>query len=148
MCFSGMSVDTKAVINPNTGQIRSVFNVEREPLLCPICGIEVDYLVGDDLADGRRGCESCWRPPTPSEMPNPFSSAPPVSPKPVPAAPSMESTDQLKDFDRQIKHEYGQVPPPMPGGPSSPPPATDSDFQQFRQNLVEKAKAMDGGDTV
>lgn len=141
-----MSVtDTKTVINPNTGQIKSVFNVERESLLCPICGVEVDYLVGDDLADGRRGCESCWRPPTPREMPNPFSSANLVPPKPTPVDPHIESTDQLKDFDRQTKQEYGQTPPPMPGVTSSPP-AADNDFQQFKQSLIEKAKEMDGGD--
>lgn len=143
-----MSVDTKAVINPNTGQIKSVFNVEREPLLCPICGIEAEYLVGDDLGDGRRGCESCWRPPAPREIPNPLSSAVPAPLKPVSAGPPIESTDQLKDFDRQTKHEFGQTPPPMPGIPSSPPPSLDNDFQQFKQSLIDKAKVMDGGDTV
>lgn len=144
-----MSVtDTKTVINPNTGQIKSVFNVERESLLCPICGVEVDYLVGDDLADGRRGCESCWRSPTPREMPNPFSPVVPVSSKSVPAVPSIESTDQLKDFDRQTKYEFGQTPPPIPGVPPSQPQTTDNDFQQFKQSLVDKVKAMDGGDTA
>lgn len=29
---------------------------------CPICHLYFDYLVGDDLGDGRRGCEGCWKP--------------------------------------------------------------------------------------
>ncbi|MBI5357030.1 hypothetical protein HZB78_05500 [Candidatus Collierbacteria bacterium] len=135
-----MSLDTKAVINPNTGEIKSVFNVEREPLLCPVCGIEVEYLVGDDLTGGRRGCESCWRPPTP--RPEGVTPDKPAQPPPAPV-----SSNQLADFDREVKQEYGQASPPMPGVLSSQPPAPDSDFQQFRQNLAEKAKAMDGGDT-
>lgn len=143
-----MSVDTKAVINPNTGQVKSVFNVEREPFLCPVCGIEVDYLVGDDLGDGRRGCEACWRPPTtgansPGSIPaigKPATAAPAEAPAP-------DQPDQLADFDRAVKQEYGQPSPPMPGVPSSPLAAVDSDFQQFRQGLIEEIKKTDGGDT-
>lgn len=31
---------------------------------CPVCNGMFDYLVGEDTPDeGRRGCESCWRPP-------------------------------------------------------------------------------------
>jgi hypothetical protein len=33
-------------------------------MTCPVCGKEVDYLVGDDTEDGgKQGCESCWVPP-------------------------------------------------------------------------------------
>lgn len=31
---------------------------------CPIGGEWVDYLVGDDIGDGKRGCEAHWKPPT------------------------------------------------------------------------------------
>ena len=32
-------------------------------MTCPICGKEVDYLVGDDTEDGgKQGCEACWKP--------------------------------------------------------------------------------------
>lgn len=138
-----MSVDTKAVINPTTGQIKSVFKVEREQLLCPVCGIEVDYLLGDDLGDGRQGCEACWRPPTSKVGPENAAMVPPPAPPATPSA----APNQLADFDREVKHEYGKTPPPLPGITSPRPASPDNDFQQFKQNLVEKAKAMDGGDT-
>lgn len=145
-----MSVDTKAVINPNTGQVKSVFNVERDPLLCPVCGIEVEYLVGDDIGDGRRGCEACWRPPT--VRVNPPEGSVPIAIKPGDKLPADNTSvisppvpDQLADFDKEVKQEYGQPPPPMPGVPSAPPAAVDNDFQQFRQSLVDKARGMDGG---
>ena len=36
---------------------------EEEKLICPICGNEVGYLVGDDTPEGgKRGCEACWKP--------------------------------------------------------------------------------------
>lgn len=31
---------------------------------CPICKKFFDFLVGDDVAGGRRGCEADWKPPT------------------------------------------------------------------------------------
>ena len=35
---------------------------------CPICHKFFDYLVGDDTHDGgKRGCESCWKPPVKQE---------------------------------------------------------------------------------
>ena len=30
---------------------------------CPVCYKFFDYLVGENFANGRQGCESCWRPP-------------------------------------------------------------------------------------
>jgi hypothetical protein len=33
-------------------------------LSCPICGKEVNYLLGEDALGGRIGCENCWKPPT------------------------------------------------------------------------------------
>lgn len=146
-----MSVDTKAIINPNTGQVKSVFNVEREPLLCPICGIEAEYLVGDDIGDGRRGCEACWRSPTVKA--NPAGGPVPIVIKPgdkLPAdntpAISPPAPDQLADFDKEVRQEYGRPSPAMPGIVSSPS-AGDNDFERFKQDLADKARGMDGGDT-
>ena len=34
---------------------------------CPICRRYFDYLVGDDVNGGVRGCESCWKPPVKQE---------------------------------------------------------------------------------
>ena len=30
---------------------------------CPVCNRFFDYLVGDDINGGKRGCEACWKPP-------------------------------------------------------------------------------------
>lgn len=31
---------------------------------CKVCGGWFDYLVGEDIGDGRQGCEKCWKPPS------------------------------------------------------------------------------------
>jgi hypothetical protein len=34
---------------------------------CPLCLKFFDYLVGEDINGGKRGCESCWKPPVKQE---------------------------------------------------------------------------------
>jgi len=39
------------------------YKKESEKMICPVCGSEVDYLVGENTQDGgRKGCEGCYRP--------------------------------------------------------------------------------------
>lgn len=33
-------------------------------MICPVCGGEFDYLLGEDMGGGRMGCEKDWLPPT------------------------------------------------------------------------------------
>ena len=67
-------------------------------MTCPVCGIEVDMLVGEDTKDGgRMGCDKCWRPP--KEMP--------VTPVKI----EEHSGNMIQDFDKQYpKVEIGQSP--------------------------------------
>ena len=67
---------------------------QTESLSCAICGKAVDYLVGENTADGgRMGCEECWKP---------------APPRPLTAQSPAEmfgdvEPDQLADFDKSIK---------------------------------------------
>lgn len=42
---------------------KGFFQVERTTIECPICHRQVEFLLGDDINGGRRGCEACWKPP-------------------------------------------------------------------------------------
>ena len=37
--------------------------IEDGKMQCPICQKFFDYLLGEDIHGGKRGCESCWKPP-------------------------------------------------------------------------------------
>jgi hypothetical protein len=50
--------------DPNNPPVRPL---EGSKMQCPVCNNYFDYLVGDDINGGVRGCESCWKPPVEKE---------------------------------------------------------------------------------
>ncbi len=42
----------------------SAYKKQSDALACPVCGVEVEYLLGEDTDDGgKKGCEKCWKAP-------------------------------------------------------------------------------------
>lgn len=42
---------------------RGFYQKEKATIECPVCRRQVEFLLGDDVDGGRRGCEACWKPP-------------------------------------------------------------------------------------
>ena len=95
-----------------TGNQSALYSKTSEKMLCPVCGVEVDMLIGEDTQDGgKRGCEKCWRP------------APHLPTTPVKV--DEHSGDMVQDFNKQYPKVEIDKQPEFPFKPAKNSPALE-----------------------
>ena len=108
-----------------TGNQSTTYKKTSGKMTCPVCGVEVEMLVGEDTKDGgRKGCDKCWRPP--QKMP--------VTPVKV----DEHSGNMMQDFEKKYpKVEIGQS-PEVPTGPVKDSPAVEELRNKLRSEGGER----------